>query len=486
MIDQEKIVDDIMLDELELKVPGCKEHINNTDSKKKRLGMLSVLGSNYNRDYFEGYRSLIVKEKVCAEYITDIVYTLRNYIETADTEIKTYGEVMTPLRLVDEMLDTLPKHVWKNPKLKWLDPANGVGTFPSVIVKRLMVGLKDIIPDSCERYRHIVENMIYVVEIQPKNMFLYHCAFDINNTHELKTYYGSFLSKGFDEHMKNVWGVEKFDIVIGNPPYQEQVGPKKTKSIWNLFVKKSISLLSTDGFMVTVHPSGWRSLDGDFKDVQIMIKRNLLHLEMHDDKDGLEMFGATTSYDFYCYSNKFVKETKVKDQKSKFFNIDLSSWEFIPAGGFDIFSNLVAKNNEDKVNVIYSRSAYGTDKSHMSKEQIGDFTYPCVYTIIKNNTINLFWSKTNKNGHFNVPKVIWSNGMASPPTVDPTGQYGLTQFAYAIVDDITNLYNIKKSMGSEKFIETMKLCYMSSGNRFDRKVLSTFKKDFWKEFINEE
>jgi site-specific DNA-methyltransferase (adenine-specific) len=258
MIDQEKIVDDIMLDELEKKVPGCKEYINNTDNKKKRLGMLSVLGSNYNRDYFEGYRSLIEKEKVCAEYISDIVYTLRNYIGVADTQVKTHGEVMTPLWLVEKMLDTLPKHVWKNPKLKWLDPANGVGTFPSAIVKRLMEGLKDVIPDSCERYQHIVENMIYVCEIQAKNMFLYHCAFDIDDTHKLNTYYGSYLSEGFDHHMKNVWGVEKFDIIIGNPPYNDSrvnMENAQTKDIYPHFIDKSVIIC--DKFMVMIIPSRW-------------------------------------------------------------------------------------------------------------------------------------------------------------------------------------------------------------------------------------
>lgn len=419
------------------------------------------------------------------EHIKDVVKIINQFVKDGEVERKKYGEVMTPITLVREMLDTLPKEVWSNPNLKWLDPANGAGTFPFVVIYKLMNGLKNVegFEDVEFRYKHIVENMIYTCELQSRNVALWLCGVDPKDEYTTNTYWGSFLDKGFDYHMKNVWGVDKFDIVIGNPPYQEQVGPKKTKSIWNLFVKKSISLLSVDGFMTMVHPSGWRSLDGDFKDVQIMFKRNLLYLEMHDDKDGLEMFGATTSYDWYCYSSKFVKETKVKDQKGEFSNIDLSSWEFIPAGGFDIFSNLIAKNNEDKVNVIYSRSAYGTDKSNMSRDQVGGFIYPCVYTIIKDNTINLFWSKTNGNGHFNIPKVIWSNGMASPPTVDPNGQYGLTQFAYAIVDDINNLYNIKKSMDSQKFIETMKLCYMSSGNRFDRKVLSTFRKDFWKYFL---
>jgi site-specific DNA-methyltransferase (adenine-specific) len=292
MIDQEKIVDDIMLDELEKKVPGCKKEIKNADNRKKRIGMLSVLGSNYQRDYFEGYINLIKKEKVCAEYITDIVYTLRNYIEVADTEIKTHGEVMTPLWMVDEMLDTLPEHVWKNPKLKWLDPANGVGTFPSVIVKRLMVGLKDIIPDSCERYQHIVENMIYVVEIQAKNMFLYHCAFDINDTNKLNTFYGSYLSKEFDNHMKNVWKVEKFDITIGNPPYQDELIAKKgsAKPLYNLFTEKSVNISEK---ILFITPSRWfaggKGLDNFRK---MMVSSDKITLIKHFD-DATEIFGKT-------------------------------------------------------------------------------------------------------------------------------------------------------------------------------------------------
>jgi hypothetical protein len=293
----------------------------------------------------------------------------------------------------------------------------------------------------------------------------------------LNIYTGSFLEEGFDYHMKNVWGLDKFDVIMGNPPYQEQVGPKKTKSIWNLFVRKSISMLNDTGYMTKVHPSGWRSLDGDYKDIQNIIKDKLLYLEMHDDKDGQYMFGATTSYDWYCFSKSFSGSTKIKDQRGHIFNINLSGWEFIPTGDFDKFEKLIAKEGEEKIEILHSYSNYETRKPWMSKEQIGDFIYPCVYTIVKDGTINLYWS-SKINGHL-IPKVIWTNGMASVPTIDSTGQYGLTQFAYAIIDDIENLPKIKTCMDSDKFINLMKLCYMSSGNRFDRKVLSTFKKDFW-------
>jgi hypothetical protein len=153
---------------------------------------------------------------------------------------------MTPITLVEEMLDTLPKEVWSNKDLKWLDPCNGVGTFPSVVVQRLMKGLEEVIPNAKKRYRHIIEEMIYVCEIQAKNMYIFHCVFDKQDIYELNTFYGSFLTKEFDEHMKNVWGVDKFDIVIGNPPYNQMIDMD--------FVKKSYSICDK---ILYVHPSTW-------------------------------------------------------------------------------------------------------------------------------------------------------------------------------------------------------------------------------------
>ena len=409
---------------------------------------------------------------------------LNKYIGISEAEKKLFGEVLTPFELIKSMLDTLPKEIWKNPNIKIADIANGTGNFILIAVQKFMIGLKEWEPNEKKRFKHIIENQVYVSELSTKNMFVYLQLFDPRNEYKLNFFRGNTLSKDFDKHMKKEWKVENFDVIVGNFPYQlQKPGFKKTQPLWNIFVEKSISILSENGYLCTVHPSGWRSLDGDYKDVQNLLKGNLIHLEMNDDKVGQLVFGATTSFDWYCYSKNPVKSTKIKDQSGNLFEINLSNWEFIPNGSFDVFEKLICENGKEKVEVLYSRSGYGTDKSHMSKEKNDEFKYPCVYTIIKNKTINLYWSNTNKNGYFGVPKVMWSNGMASPATIDRSGEYGLTQFAYAIVDNEKNLDNIKKCMDSEKFINLMKLCYMSSGNRFDRKVLSTFKKDFWKEFI---
>lgn len=491
MIDQEKIVDDIMLDELEKKVPGCKEYINNTDSKKKRLGMLSVLGSNYNRDYFEGYRSLIEKEKVCAEYISDIVYTLRNYIGVADTQVKTHGEVMTPLWLVEKMLDTLPKHVWKNKRLKWLDPANGVGTFPSAIVKRLMEGLKEEIPDSCERYQHIVENMIYVVEIQSKNMFLYHCAFDIDNTHKLKTFYGSFLSKEFDEHMKNVWGVNKFDIIIGNPPYNGNQNAEGKRgggdNLWDKFVIRTLDNLKHKGFLLFVHPTLWRKPQSEKSSTRlvnsIMMSKQFHHIEMHDSSDGMKTFNAGTRYDFYLLENcNIYKNTIINGEDRKDISINLTNYSFIPNYNLDIFNKIVADENDEKCSIIFNRTNYGTDKDWVVETETNVYKYKLIHSTPKKGTRYMYSSRNDK-GHFGVSKVIFGESGIGDVIIDINGEYGMTQCAMAIkIKDVEEGEVIKQVLLSEKFNGFLKTV-MWSNFRIDWRLFSYLKKDFWKEFI---
>jgi hypothetical protein len=61
------------------------------------------------------------------------------------------------------------------------------------------------------------------------------------------------------------------------------------------------------------------------------------------------------------------------------------------------------------------------------------------------------------------------------------GDYGLTQFAYAIVDKPENLPKIKEVFDTKEFRDLMELCAVGQLT-INYKVISRFKKDFWKIF----
>lgn len=266
----EEVIDKLMLDKYS-DDPELKEYISSLPLDKKRMAILSLLGGDNN--LWTKIKALTDKNINKMDHIKDIILMLREYVKVGEVEKKKFGEVMTPLELVKEMLATLPEEVWSNPNLKFLDPANGTGPYPIMVIYKLMKGLESWEPDEEKRYKHIVENMIYVCELQPKNMFLYMCAVDPFDTYKLNIYTGSFLESQFDKHMKDVWGIDKFDIILGNPPYQETSESNLKSSdqgkikLWMKFVDKC--LLKCD-YLLFVTPNNWLSktchLNEVFKD----------------------------------------------------------------------------------------------------------------------------------------------------------------------------------------------------------------------------
>ena len=288
-----------------------------------------------------------------------------------------------------------------------------------------------------------------------------------------------YLNKGVVDNMK-------FDVIIGNPPYQLQVGPGKTQTIWDSIVEKSIIQLKDGGTMTMIHPSNWRNISGNQKELQQKIfSYDLKSIEIYDESQGLKTFGAETRYDIYTFVKTKVDKTntKVKFQDGKEITINVNGLEFLPNSSYDLFQRLLAKPNEERVEVLYSRSLYGSDKKNMSSEKGGDFIFPCSYTINSESEPKLWYSSIKKE-FFGTPKLIWSNGRISSigSYIDDKGELGLTQYSYAIVDTVKNLPLIKKAFDSKEFRTLMEHCAVSQ-NTINYKIIPLFKKDFWKEFI---
>jgi len=387
---------------------------------------------------------------------------------------KTFGEVFTPIALVDEMLDKLPAEVWSNPSLKWLDPAMGSGNFLIRVFARLMAGLATAIPDEAERKRHILEKMIHGVELQPKNVMIALMFLDPDN--EYKTHLVCANSLEFD-----FWGM-KFDVVVGNPPYQDSEkakGKLGSKALWVRFVNLTIdNLLKENGYVCFVHPSKWRKYQDELW--KKMTSRKIIHIDIHGYKDGQRVFGAATRYDWYILKNCPADgTTSIRDEEGIMNIIDIKEWEFIPNFAFDDIRNLLA-GDQVSVEILHSYSVYEIRKPHMSKDENDDYKHPCVYSVNRNNEPTMYFSNVRLD-FFGIPKVIFASG-ATGFIVDADGEYGLTQFATGVVDTLENLGHIAKALNSEAFKRIVEATSMSKAE-IDRKILGLFRRDFWMDFV---
>lgn len=514
-IEHDDILSDIFVNTINERVFAC-----NQDAPEMFGIIKNIIQSIKHKQEQSGGNQLM-------DTINDLVYTTKNKIYNIEdpdklldyihenlapksVEKKERGEVFTSPSIINEMLDQLPKHVWSNPHLKWLDPAAGMGNFPVMVYMRLIKSLRShkMFSGKSEHFvrKHILENMLYMVEINKKNVFLMEkilCGrnkYNPSNKYNLNIYTGSFIdtdekavdilgktsvaekNKEFEAKLEAFGG--KFDIIMGNPPYQYQKpGNTNSQAIWHIFVLKSAQLINENGYLVYIHPSGWRDIDGDYRKVFDYIHHNsLIYLSMNDYKTGNNVFGVGTNFDYYILQNKLSKNniTKVKDIDGNIIYIDLNKYNFIPSGKFDTFNKLIAKEQDASVQIVRD-STYHTQKKYVAKTKNGEFKYPCCYSITQKDGMKFYYSNEKK-GHFGVSKLIWSNGAGTYPILDENGEYGLTEFCYAIIDNKSNLKRIQKAMNSKEFIDLMKYLKFKKDEKYNYRIIRLFKKDFYKHF----
>lgn len=223
-------------------------------------------------------QSLIDKPKELLELINDC-------LKPKQIEKKKFGEVFTPMKLVNEMLDKLPEEVWTHEEYKWFDPATGMGNFPIAVYLRLFESLKDKIPNDKKRKRHIIENMLYMSELNKKNCYIVEQIFNIHKKYKLNLYNGDTLKLD----TKKIFGFEKFDVVMGNPPYQmnDDLGNRKAKnhSLYVLFMEQGIKLLNASRYLLFITPSSWLSLSGNNKIFKTMNHDNtIMYINLEEAK----------------------------------------------------------------------------------------------------------------------------------------------------------------------------------------------------------
>ena len=257
---------------------------------------------NISINFKMSLQSLIDSPKELLELINEC-------LKPKEIEKKKFGEVFTPTSFINnDMLRDLEtyykekynKNIFEDETLKWGDTTAGMGNFPIAIYYKLMDGLKQKIPNEKNRKKHILEKMLFMAEYNKKNCFIVKQIFNMNNEFKLNLYEGDSLQLDIQKE----FGITKFDIVIGNPPYNEELKSSGATALYNKFVEYYIEKCDLLCFVI---PSRWfsggKGLDSFRKN---MLERTDIVYIKHFD-DACEIFG--NSVDIKGGVNYFLKDT---------------------------------------------------------------------------------------------------------------------------------------------------------------------------------
>ena len=318
------------------------------------------------------------------------------------------------------MLNELPPDVWTNQHLKWLDPAVGIGNFPVIAYLKLMEGLSNVIPDEEKRRKHILENMLYMVEVSEKSIFILNkvfCGKTIDNKegYDLNLFHGSFVDGSNYTDINNPDPVYNpnfgFDVIMGNPPYNQGGVGKGGGVFWKKFVDKSLDTLNKNGYLTMIHPTGWRKPSGErasggdiWKEFR---KYNLKYVNISDIK--IKHFPKV---DYYVLNKSNIQEDTplVNVFENKRFDgyVNLYNLPFIPnfvnKGIISIFNRLFTKEG-DKFNVVYNQS-FKPNKTDKEKKTGVPHTF--YYIPESKEYVKVFkdYDKGKKPDYIDKPKII--------------------------------------------------------------------------------
>lgn len=318
-------------------------------------------------------------------------------------------EVFTPPNVVNAMLDLLPESLWHDPTATFLDPCCKSGVFLREIAKRLIAGLAESIPDLQTRLDHIFTRQLFGLGITDLTALLsrrsVYCSKTANGRYSL-TRFPSAEGNIRLPHSCHTWkdgrcvqcgasqakydrpgreahayafihGINpeelfrmKFDVIIGNPPYQLDDGGNGASAspIYHKFVQAAKKL--NPSYISFIIPARWytggKGLE-EFRSSMLSDSRISILVDYHDSR---ECFPDVDIAGGVCYflweRSKIASSCKVVNVLGDKTNTDMRSLnEVKPFVRFNQALSIIRKIKRQSATycdaLVSSRKPFGLD-----------------------------------------------------------------------------------------------------------------------------
>ena len=358
-----------------------------------------------------------------------------------------YGEVKTDFKLIRDMFSLIPKHLFKNPGIRWCDPCCGSGEFMIFLYKVLDKTIE--IEDVEKRRRHIKKTMLWMVEINECHIPILKSIFG----EESNIIHGSYL----DINDLDV------DIIVGNPPFNingrikvptnKYRVCKKTDgiSIWGRFVIHSLFTMlkkSRYGYLLFITPSIW--MKKDYKLNKIMLNHSIYKIRtMNSSETNIIFHGnAQTPTSYFLMSkrkrHKHPRHPPIKiydNVTNKYIPYNYISNEglisSLPLCGISILNKIHKYNFCRRLSVYKSNMRPGYKNLSISNTKDNEHPYPNITTcLLKKNQPILKINYSNIKCEWEgIPKIVFAHKMYGFPYFDREGKFGISNRDNYIIHD---------------------------------------------------